>query len=112
MNLAVMYGMKTLLTGMADTPPPDDTLSRNPPGMELKQRVSDFEAQMKSAYNSLSPEEQEKVDAKIEQVKEFVQDKIKREVKEQAQDATVDPASYIAHCLQSSEITLQTSRIS
>lgn len=113
MNLAVMYSMKTLLTGKADTSPPSySTLSRNQPGMELKQRVSDFEAQMKAAYNSLSAEDQEKVDAKIEQVKEFVQEKIKREVKEQAQDATVDPASYITHCLQSSEITLQTRQIS
>ena len=46
---------------------PYDTLSRSKPGMELKQRVSDFEAQMKAAYSSLSPEDQEKVDAKIEQ---------------------------------------------
>ncbi len=112
MKLAVIYGMKNVVGRLADNLSSDGALSRNEPGSKLKQRVDNFQAALRDSYHSLSEEQQEKVDNRIEEVKDFVRDTIKRRAREQTTESLSDAETQLTQYLKSAALTLQTLSVS
>lgn len=86
MNLAVLYGLRTLADNVECPTEQNTSVSRAEPESALQQKIDDFESELQNAYNALSPEQQDKVEAKVEEVRDFVRDQIRRDVHEVAQE--------------------------
>ncbi|HCA3439705.1 TPA: hypothetical protein MO340_004269 [Salmonella enterica subsp. salamae serovar 35:g,m,s,t:-] len=106
MDLAIIYGAKKVIGKLADSVTPEEGISANGVGTELKHKVEDFETALKNAYNGLSKEEQDKVDEKVLEIRNFVRDEVKRDAKEHVKEALTDVGQLLNNCHVSSTITL------
>lgn len=82
MNLGSLYGLNELTGNAAVSEKDDASVSRAMPDNAQTQKIQNFESELKSAYNALAPDQQDEVDQKVEQVRDFVRDQIRRDVQD------------------------------
>lgn len=75
----------------------------------LQQKIDDFESELQNAYNALSPAQQDKVDAKVEEVRDFVRDQIRRDVNEVTQEHLRQGDLQLSALARAAEYTITTS---
>ncbi|MGP8592079.1 hypothetical protein ACT2EB_18300 [Salmonella enterica subsp. enterica serovar Typhimurium] len=109
MNLALNYGLHRLADNASTPAEPDASVSRAEPESALQQKIDDFESGLQNAYNALSPAQQDKVDAKVEEVRDFVRDQIRRDVHEVTQEHLRQGDLQLSSLARAAKYTMTTS---
>ncbi|EAA5259333.1 hypothetical protein DP804_23060 [Salmonella enterica subsp. enterica] len=109
MNPAVIYGLRTLVDNVKCPVEQNTSVSRAEPESPLQQKIDDFESELQNAYNALSPAQQDKVDAKVEEVRDFVRDQIRRDVHEVTQEHLRQGDLQLSSLARAAEYTMTTS---
>lgn len=109
MNIAVIYGLRTLVDNVKCPVEQNTSVSRAEPESALQQKIDDFESELQNAYNALSPAQQDKVDAKVEEVRDFVRDQLRRDVNGVTQEHLRQGDLQLSSLARTAEYTMTTS---